>query len=378
MQVDTLVYENGAWAQATKNLTPESDAQIVFVFSDSDALTNPGILTSLKSLYPSAEIVGASSAGNILGADPITRSAVATAISFDHGSVDVSYVDFVADDNPQSAVQQLLEPLNRPELKHIFLLSSGLDTNGSELIGCVNAVGLPVPVTGGVAGSFDPSIETQTVIGDSVASNRLIAVGFYGESLSIYSGCQSGWSAFGADRVVTKAVANQVFELDGEPALDLYKRYLGEFVDELPASGRRFPLSIRAEKEGDAEIIRTVLDVDEATKSVIFAGHVPTGYIARLMKHDLNALVAGAASAALSIHKKNEKQAFALAVSCYGRLAVIDQLVEEELEAMESVLGPTVQLTGFYSFGEVAPLPGAGNECQFHNQTMTLTVIYED
>ena len=49
---------------------------------------------------------------------------------------------------------------------------------------------------------------------------------------------------------------------------------------------------------------------------------------------------------------------------------------EEEIEEVSLVMGKDVPITGFYSYGEMAPFAGERN-CELHNQTMTLTLISE-
>jgi len=213
---------------------------------------------------------------------------------------------------------------------------------------------------------------------NDVAKQRVIvALGFYGEALKIGSGCYGGWSEFGTQRLITKSKANVLYELDGQPALDLYKNYLGEYAVDLPNSGLRFPLSIK-EKEGDPEVIRTLLGIDEESKSIIFAGNIPEGFTARLMKPNIDLLIDGAGEAAHLANMNNGKTALGLVVSCVGRKIVMNQLVDEELESVGEELGKDVVLTGFYSYGEIAPFENDIQNCQLHNQTMTLTVLYED
>ena len=54
----------------------------------------------------------------------------------------------------------------------------------------------------------------------------------------------------------------------------------------------------------------------------------------------------------------------------------VKQRVEEEVEAVRDVLGASVALAGFYSYGEISPFtPGA--KCELHNQTMTITALSE-
>ena len=376
MQIDTLNYGSGSWSVESDHIGDKSGADIVFVFGDSDVLKEHAVIDALKRVYPGAKIVGASSSGNILGREVSHSAVVATAVSFERGHVAVEMVDFNPGDNVEMLSETLISGLPKEGLKHIFIISDGLALNGSELVAGINKMAMGVTVTGGLAGDGARFQETW-VVGDGPArQHRIVAVGFYGEGITIGTGCFAGWSEFGTDRIITRSEGNVLYEIDGEPALDLYKRYLGDYADGLPNSGLRFPLSIK-ENDGDPEVIRTLLGIDEAAKTITFAGNLPEGFKARLMKPDIDVLIDGAAEAAREIEALNDRPALGLAVSCVGRKIVMDQLIDEELEAVGDVLGDHVQLTGFYSYGEIAPFTKDKLHCELHNQTMTLTVIYE-
>ena len=66
----------------------------------------------------------------------------------------------------------------------------------------------------------------------------------------------------------------------------------------------------------------------------------------------------------------------AILVSCVGRKLVLGDRVEEEVEAVRNVFGPQTALSGYYSYGELAPLT-EGRGCALHNQTMTITCLSE-
>ncbi|MDX8381186.1 MAG: FIST C-terminal domain-containing protein [Ghiorsea sp.] len=377
MKVDTLCYIDHQWQAQKVNIADKTKTSIVFVFGDVDAIKDAACFQLLKSKYPNAYVVGSSSAGNVQGTKIMEEPAVATAIQLESGKTVISKVDFVEGDSLEKLSQSLVEKLPREQLKHVFVLSDGLNINGSELVRGINKVGLKCTVTGGLAGD-GPRFEETWVMADEPAKQfRIVAVGFYGEALSVSTGCYGGWCSFGIERVVTRSQSNVLYELDGEPALDLYKKYLGDYAKDLPSSGLRFPLGIR-ENEGDEEVIRTLLAVDEGEKSITFAGDIPEKFTARLMRPNMSGLIDAAAFAAGDIGQTNHHTALGLVVSCVGRRVVLKDFVEEELEAMNEVLGDNVQLTGFYSYGEIAPFKNNDTICQLHNQTMVLTVIYED
>jgi hypothetical protein len=203
----------------------------------------------------------------------------------------------------------------------------------------------------------------------------VIAIGFYGESLEVTCANYGGWIPFGPERLITKSQKNVLFELDGKPALDLYKRYLGDKSDELPKSALLYPLSVRTH-DGQA-IVRTILNIDEERNAMILAGDVPEGSKVQLMMATVDDIASGAKSAAkLAIEGRNTDTQLALLISCVGRKLVMDQRTEEEIEEVVHVIGDTAVVSGFYSYGEMAPFAGQSS-CKLHNQTMTLTLFSE-
>lgn len=375
MKIKTLIHKN-TWKDYDKIEIDNNKVDIVFVFGTRQALEKHERFYELKEFFPNAHIVGSSSSGNVLGAE-VTKDLVATALSFDSSHTKISSLEFKDDDNVEKLSKNLIDNLPKENLKHIFVLCDGLRINGSELVRGINKINPNTPITGGTAAD-NIDFEKTLVLADDIPKERsVVAVGFYGEKIHISNSAFSGWSEFGAQRVITKSQGNVVYEIDNEPALDLYKKYLEDEAINLPGSALKFPISIK-EDDSDTEVIRTVIGVDTQDKSISFAGDVPAGYIAKFMKADIDMLIEGAKKAALAIDQFNNKPALALAVSCSGRINVMNQLVDDELEVMEEVLGENVKLSGFYSYGELGPFKEKPNVCQFHNQTMTLTTIYEE
>jgi small ligand-binding sensory domain FIST len=104
--------------------------------------------------------------------------------------------------------------------------------------------------------------------------------------------------------------------------------------------------------------LRGLLNVDEATESMRFAGRMPEGAPARMMMGAIQQLVDDTfLTARESLPPLGTTPAqLSILVSCNGRRHVVTQRVEEEVEAVGEVVGPGAVLTGFYSCGEIAPL----------------------
>src|SRR5262249_59319262 len=109
---------------------------------------------------------------------------------------------------------------------------------------------------------------------------------------------------------------------------------VGPHAEGLPSTGLLFPLSVRGGQH-ETPVVRTILSVDEARQSMTFAGDVPTGAYARLMKANVDRLVDGATGAARACSGANADAAAGLAIliSCVGRKLVLQQPREADAQA---------------------------------------------
>lgn len=357
-------------------ISDKNQKLLVFVFGSTQV--GDQWFKSLKSTYPNSHIVSCSSSEAILNASIFENSIGYTAIAFDKTDFRVNQRTIDSSSTIFEEGKKLVEPLVRPDLKSVLLFSDGTSINGSELISGVNSeLDKDVIVTGGMASDGAQFVSTTVGYNETPKNNQLVAVGLYGDSISVGFGSKGGWEAFGPKRLVTKSSGNELFELDGKNALELYKKYLGEMADHLPGSALLFPLALHKENVANY-LVRTVLDVNEEKSSMVFAGDIPEGSLVQLMKANFDRLIDGAAeSAECGLSKLSHNSAeFALLISCIGRKLVLGQRVEEEIEVCSSIFGQSTVLTGFYSHGEFSPLADEVN-CQLHNQSMTITTFSE-
>lgn len=336
----------------------------------------------LAELFPSAVRVGCSTAGEISGASAWSDTLVVTAVSFRGARVVAASTPLAGALDSRPAGRRLAEAIESPGLAGALVLGQGVDINGSALIaGMTDRLGSGFPLFGGLAGDDGAFRRTWVLEGSTVSDRALVAVGFRGDGLVLSRGSVGGWKSFGPVRRATRAEGNVLFELDSLPALGVWKRYLGTYAKDLPASGLLFPFALLNEDRSDAGLIRTPLAVDEEAGSITLAGDVPEGTWLRLMHASHDALVDGAEAAARIAARGAEdggrdEQSLALLVSCVGRKLVMGDAVDEEVEAVSAVLGPGCVLAGFYSYGEIGPY-GTTGECRLHNQTMTILRVAE-
>ncbi|HQI80314.1 MAG TPA: FIST N-terminal domain-containing protein [Deltaproteobacteria bacterium] len=373
MKVEQYLYPEGI-----PEHTGRLDAGLVLVFGATARIKEPGLMQRIRSIYPNARILGCSTAGEIMGTRVYDDTLVITAVSFEATTLKGSLVRVSGIDESYDAGRMTALALNGEVLRHVFVLSEGLNINGTELVAGIKDHLTPgATITGGLSGDGDRFGETYAFLDDEPATNTVAAIGLFGALLKVGYGSFGGWDPFGPERLITRSKGNMLFELDGKSALALYKQYLGEHAAGLPATGLLFPLSLRV-RDGSIPVVRTLLAVNEADQSMTFAGNMPEGAYARLMKANFERLIDGAVDAARTSSETlgTFNPELAILISCVGRKLILKQRVEEEVEGVSGILGAQAVYTGFYSYGEISPF-SKGGKCELHNQTMTITALHE-
>ena len=374
---------------ATKTLkdlpstSPLPSANLVLVFGSVKRFTEGKLQAFLKLRYPSAQVVGCTTSGEISPNGVFDDSIQITAVQWEKTIQRVAQIKMTGMQNSFEAAAGLARQLKADTLRTVLVISDGLNVNGSELLKGFQSVLGDIPIVGGLAGDGGAFVKTLQLFNETVSDNQVIAVGLYGNALITSSGALGGWKPYGPPRKVTKSEKNVVYEMDDKPALPLYRMYIGEaFSRGLPGTGLKFPLAVIEEGKRDVEKIRTLLAIDSKANSLTFAGNVEVGETVRLCQTNHDRLVEGAGNAAhlvmegLSASKTNQA-GLALLVSCVGRKGVMAENVSDEVKLVQQILGPQTSVTGFYSYGELAPRPNT-TDSVLHNQTMTIGYLSEN
>lgn len=354
-------------------------AQFVLLFGKRSILEQRGI-DDIVDAYPHAKIFGCSSAGEIFDTQVIEDSLTVTAVKMDSTQVSGACVQISNFSNGFEVGESLAKSLDPNGLTHTFVLADGIGINGSDLVrGITKALPEGVTVTGGLAGDGIEFKQTCIVYDGKLKPNAAAIIGFYGDRLSVGYASAGGWDPFGPDRLITKSEGNVLYELDGRSALDLYKKYVGDIPGGLDTVSFFFPLGIRVKGSDERRVVRAFMSFDEESQAMQFAGDVPVGSYARLMKANINHLINGAVDAATISRDALglENADFAIVVNCVARKMVFKQRSEEEIEALRDVYGLSTVMTGFYSYGEIAPFM-SGVDAELHNQSITLTTFREN
>ncbi|MVM37353.1 histidine kinase [Spirosoma sp. HMF3257] len=378
MKIRQAKFSKNNWESIseTPGFAPEK-ASLVLAFGERRLLETSSPYAHLFQLYPKAEIVINSTSGEIIGDKVYDDTIVITAIEFEKTTVKTVQFDISNHKESHQVGEKLARALDEENLLAIILISDGGVVNGSELISASNRwLNRPVPVIGGLAGDGDRFERTVVGVNQDPVSGKVVGIGLYGTELKIGHGTMGGWDVFGPEREVTKSNYTELYQIDDRDALDLYKDYLGRYAEGLPGTALLFPLSIRITPDSQP-LVRTILSINETTKSMTFAGDMPEGASVRFMRANLDRLVEASALAAQNaLTQLGKAPELAILISCVGRKLVLGQRTEEEVEVACDIFGSVPYMTGFYSYGEIAPA-GPASPGELHNQTMTITILSE-
>ncbi|MFV9551243.1 FIST signal transduction protein [Algibacter sp. PT7-4] len=351
---------------------------LVLVFGKRIVLEDSKVYTTIKKIFPDGHIVFGSTGGNITANSIYEDCLTVTAIQLEKSTFNVEHINLSQTNlNSYDAGVRLVNNLKKDDLKYILVISDGSFVNGSELIkGMNNSVSNNVLITGGLCADNIKFERTLVSYNENPKDGEIVAIGFYGEHIEISSSISDGWQPFGPERIITKSKGNILYELDNKPALDLYKKYLGDKANNLPASALHYPLLIKTEQE-DLPYIRSILNINKEYNAMIFAGDVPLNSKAQLMMTSADNLIKATQTAIQQAYKPiSNKPQLALLVSGVGRKIKLNQRVIEEVQEVNKNLEHPITVCGFYGYGEIAPLHEE-NMCKMHSQSIAITFISE-
>ena len=378
MNTSLYKFSENVWTKHQKSQSlADNKADLVLCFGSKTMLEIDSIYSTVKSKFSSALISMCSTAGEIYQDDVYSDSLVVVAMSFDKTKIEAKTINIKDYNNSYNAGVGLVKKISKENLAYLMVLSDGSLVNGSELVkGLSTQVNEDVLITGGLAGDGADFQSTLLGLNEQPKEGEIIAIGFYGDNLTVEHGSQGGWDIFGLEKRITKSTDNVLFELEGQNALELYKKYLGPESKNLPGAALLYPLSVII-PGASKPIVRTILSINEEEKSMTFAGDVPVGSQVRFMKSNFTKLTKAASQAASKTSLKPKGQPdLAILISCVGRKLVLGEKIDEEVKAVSKSFNDETLLAGFYSYGEISPF-NEGGDCQLHNQTMTITSFYE-
>lgn len=355
------------------------EPHLVLGFGNVDWLEDPAFVSSLTEHLGAPCFAGCSTAGEITNKGRFDETMVLTGLRFEASSSRVAAHIVPAGGSQQALGISAGTAVTGSDLRAALLFTTVGTLDGSSLLhGLKSVVGESVHVTGGIAGDSGRFKKSFVFANGTLSSAGALVIGLYGPALSAQHGVAAGFQSFGGVRTITKAEGSTVLEIEGRPALLVYKEALGRHAAELPANGLMFPFALLNTGDQESGLIRAVLGIDEARQAVLLAGDVTSGARVKLMRAHNESLTAGARAAAATAAGDGVKAgSFGLLISCVARKLVMGEAIDDELEAATALLTGCADRAGFYAYGEFGPFFTEG-DCQLHNQTITITVLSEN
>ncbi len=324
------------------------------------------------------QVVGCTTSGEISSDGLSINSAVLAGIVSDCIDFEIITVQGLGKDS-EAAGRKLAGSFSaKPRLLQIF--SDGLTGNGCAILkGIAEVLGEALPVTGGAAGDNGDFVKTLQFGRGRIHSDAVCGIAFYG-GFRLGTGVHSGWAPIGLSKQVTRAHGKTVYELNGEPALDVFERFLGQHAEKLPAIGVEYPLGFIKPVAGANQqghyVLRATMSVDCKERSITFAGEIPEGAMVNMTCGDKPSILGAAETAAKEARSEigDTAPGIIFCFSCMARKIVLGPRTVEEIERVQAHFGHQVPIIGFYTYGEFCPFRLATPN-YLHNESITLSVL---
>ncbi|MFZ8990538.1 MAG: FIST signal transduction protein, partial [Pseudohongiellaceae bacterium] len=341
MQLETYQYLSGGGWNSPLNEQLDTPSTLVLVFGSPNVRDIEMALGDVSRTFQQSVVMGCSTAGEIFH-DLVCDHSLSVAVAcFAHTRLKAAGSAIASSEESFFAGQSLVKDLDAPDLRGVIILSEGLVVNGSKLIEAFSPLAeRGVVVTGGLAGDGSRFDQTWTLCNENATRNHVCAVGLYGDAIQISHGSRGGWDIMQSELTVTHAIGNVLYEINDEPALEVYKRLMGDEAAGLPSSGLRYPLALVDDEAEDGYTVRTILAIDEVEQSITFASEIPDEAKAHLMSANFSRLVEGARMAAhdATTDRDQNVPVLSIAISCLGRRLVLGEGCNEELQTVLNTL----------------------------------------
>jgi hypothetical protein len=254
-----------------------------------------------------------------------------------------------------------------------MVMSAGLQADGEQIVkGIIDTMEREVQLFGGLAGT-EPGITPGTFVfnGSQVAADGVVGLVFDQNTIELHGIAVSGWKGIGTPKTVTKAEGNTVYEIDGEPALDIYNKYLNIATDGSDiAFVAEYPLVLM--RDDGSSVMRAAMWANE-DRSIVFSGSVPEGAKVRFSISPGSEIIEHAIEQMSEFNQQTPKSDAIVLFSCKARHLALGPMVEDEISGIHKLWN--VPLVGFFTFGEIGP--GSHGRCDFHNHTLVPVLIHE-
>ncbi|MCB1876526.1 MAG: FIST C-terminal domain-containing protein [Chromatiales bacterium] len=189
-----------------------------------------------------------------------------------------------------------------------------------------------------------------------------------------------GWNRVDGPMVATRSRANEIVELNWQPAADTYlnsvklDRPETSVEDLFPLVSMAYPFGIM--RQGEEDLIRDPIRLGRGG-SLICLSDVPEHSVLYLLKGKAELLVAAASEAMReAVQSSDAKQPLCLISDCYSRALVLGDEIQRELTEAHGILTerwPEAVAEGVFALGEIV---GDGEQpLELNNKTFTVGIL---
>ena len=361
-------------AVALEGLTPQ--AGLLLASHDLDI---EDFLAAVLAAYPDIELIGCTTMAPMSSAsDYAEGSTTLTLFASDVLEFTAGLGTNVSTDvnaAVKHAVQEAAGKTEKPPALVVITPTMELSDPATVTLEMGEVLGADVPVFGG--GAVPPYPLAAPWVGarqfyDGKVLTDSLPILLISGPLIVSIGVAHGWQPVGKTAVVTKAGDHRVYEIDDEPVLDFYRHYLGAGSEPSIAT----PLAI-LDEETNRFYLRTALTYDESDGSAGFFGSVPEGSTVQLTMATNDQILSGTEQSveeALSAYPEGASPEGMFVASCATRNLMLGTQAGGEIQRLAASIGADIPISGFYAYGEIAPL-GNDTTARFHNGTCVTVLL---
>jgi len=252
----------------------------------------------------------------------------------------------------------------------LLILADGMAGDMQGLLnGIYRTAGARVPVVGGSAGDDRTFSGSSVMHNDAVLRDSAVAV-WIGSDRPLRVVAGHGWQPQGLPMLVTRLSGAMVDEIDGRPALDVYRESIQG--DQVSPSGTRTEwytaYSLGLIEPDGSQLVRALYIENEKVFTFTPLPEYCAVQIVSAAPDDLLDVSEQVVEDALS---GVQHPAVILGFSCIARVEVLGDRAGEEAARLHKAAGP-VTTFGFYTYGEFARVTGASG---YHNATITAIAL---
>jgi len=335
------------------------------------------LLDAITEAWPGIELIGGTSDAEISSHSGFREDSVSLLL-LASDTIDFSVgLGRNLSKDPLTACSQAVEQARAKselEPRLCILVPESLTISGQKTVEVLRQVlGDEVDLFGGRAADNRKYENTLQFCGRDVVSDSVPILILSGPL--VYSfGVASGWNPIGTPGTITRSQGNVVYEIDGAPAVEFYRHFLGK---EFQLSTEIALLILNDADE--PEYLRPPSgDVDVETGAITYLSDVPDGVKAQIAIADRSAILKGCEESvrkALEGFSEGKDPEAALVVSCSSRKLLLGTKTVEEYHILDQRIGHELAFAGFYSFGEIGPLKSGARTPNIHHYTFTILLL---